>query len=372
MRKYSSVLAALLAMILISVCSASAALRIVEPPPGSAFYIQEDIPLRAELSGQSATEGLRFVWSTAEQGDFATGLAAVARNLSYRTHRLTVRAMSGDSLVSEAATDVTILVRPSQFTLSERNDWHGEVSPRGTAIAFTSWRSGNPEVWTAGLDGRGARQITRQGGWAPSWSNDGRSIVFWSERAGKRDLWLIEMGGGQLAADRLTPGDGFDWMPACSPIDTRVVYCSKRGPRLSLKVLDHAAFDRHEALEVVGPEHHPMFPRWFPNGEELLFTSYSDTLPFLCRVSLLDNRVRRITGHGTEDGDVSPDGRLIVMVRDGELWLHRLEDGAERRLTREGAGALSPRFFPEGSRVLYASSFSGNYDLWILDLPGLD
>ena len=57
------------------------------------------------------------------------------------------------------------------------------------------------------------------------------------------------------------------------------------------------------------------------------------------------------------------------MVRHGELWLHHLEDGYERALTRDSSEPLSPRFSPDGSQVVYASTRSGNYDLWLLDLP---
>ena len=147
---------------------------------------------------------------------------------------------------------------------------------------------------------------------------------------------------------------------------------SKSGARRSLKILDYTTFDQQEPQEVVGPEEFPMFPRWFPGGEELLFTSYRDALPVISRVSLLDRRIQRIGKPGAEDADINPEGKLVVLVRDGNLWLLRMADGLERQLTREGAGALSPRFFPDGSKILFASSVSGNYDLWTLDLPSLD
>jgi hypothetical protein len=346
-------------------------LTILQPQPGQVFYLEESVPLRAVWTGvgDSSAAGLSFVWSSDAGGQVAQSLEGSLRNPGYRVHNLTLTAQRGDSVLALARVSFTVIVRPVQFTLSERTDWDGEVSRSGAMVAFTSFRNGDPEVWTSTIAAKGVTRITYQGGWGPSWTLDGRRLVFWSERAGKRDLWLLELGREQLNARRLTPNTGADWQPACSPVDNRVAFSSKRGSRLSVKVLDLDNPDQ-EPVEVIGPEQHPMFPRWFPGGKELLFTSYSDTLPAVCRVSLADGGVSRITaGAGAEDADVSPDGARIVMVRGGDLWLRRLSDGSERPLTRDHAGALSPRFLTDGNRVLFASTYSGNYDLWLLDLP---
>ncbi|MCE5272412.1 DPP IV N-terminal domain-containing protein [bacterium] len=368
MDKITAACAALTAFVFVSAALAADGLRIVEPRPGTVCYGQEELSLRAEYSGSLPAEGLRFVWSVSGGTVVSEGINASVRALAYRVQTLTVRALAGDSAVARDSLRLTVIQRPEQFTLSERADWEGEVSSRGTLVAFTSFRSGEPEVWTASTASRGVSRITYQGGWAPSWCVDGRTLVFWSERAGVRDLWLLDLGKDQNNARRLTAGDGYDWLPACSPTDSRVAYCSKRGHRLSLKVLDYAA-EGQPPQEVVGPEQHPLFPRWFPDGGSLLFTSYSDSLPVVCKVSLLDGSVSRLAGPGAEDADISPDGSHLVLVRNGSLWLHRLADGYERQLTRDGGAVISPRFFPDGRRVIFASSLSGNYDLWTLDLP---
>ncbi len=371
MKSYSEAAAALAFVIFISSTAAAAGLRIVEPVNGTICFSQEEISLRAELSGGNGAEELHFVWSADGRNILAEGLAASVKNLAYRMQTLTVKAMAGDSVAASDSVKLTVVLRPEQFTLSERADWEGEVSSRGGMVAFTSFRSGEPEIWTASAESRAAGRITYQGGWAPSWTVDNRSLVFWSERAGIRDLWLLELGRDQNSARRLTDGSGYNWMPACSPVDSRVACCSKSGNRRSLRVLDYNAPDRGY-MEAAGPEHHPLFPRWFPDGQSILFTSYSDSLPVVCRVSLADGNVSRLTSPGAEDADISPDGTLLVLVRNGSLWLHRLADGFERQLTRDGGAVISPRFFPDGRKVIFASAFSGNYDLWTLNLPQLD
>jgi len=346
-------------------------LRIVEPAAGAIVYAQENIRLLARWTDETrapAGAGLRYLWSSDADGPLGEGLRISVAGLSYRTHRITLEAVSGDSLLGSAETTVAVIKQPEQFTLSGRNDWEGEFSPGGEQVAYTSFRSGEPEIWVASVVTRASARITYQGGLNPTWSPDGRKLAFWSDRAGGRDVWIVDLTEEQKTAVQLTFESGSEWMPAFSPLDQRLVYVSKNGRRLCLELIET---DNPEAepVEILGPGQQPMFPRWFPDGQSILFTSYSDTLPAVCRLSLQSGAVDRIGRLGAEDADISPDGKLVVMVRQGELWLHRLSDGYERPLTQDRAEPLSPCFSPDGNQVIYASTRSGNYDLWLLDLP---
>lgn len=373
MRKIKFHNSRLLSLILLFVVSGSGfcALEIVEPAAGAIVYGDENIRFLArglDANQLSVEADLRYLWSSDTDGPLAEGLRTSVIGLSYCAHKLTLEAFSGDSLLASVETAITVIKRPEQFTLSERNDWEGEFSPGGEQVAYTSFRSGDAEIWVASMASRAADRITYQGGLAPTWSPDEQRLVFWSDRAGNRDLWLVDLTEEQKTAVQLTFGFGSEWMPAFSPVDERLVYVSKNGRRLSLKMID--TYDPELVpLEILGPSEQPMFPRWFPDGREVLFTSYRDTLPAVCRLSLESGAVVRVSSLGAEDADVSRDGQLVVMVRRGELWLHRLKDGYERPLTRDGAGVLSPRFSPDGRQLIYASTRSGNYDLWLLDLP---
>ncbi|MBN2288361.1 MAG: PD40 domain-containing protein [Candidatus Glassbacteria bacterium] len=348
----------------------AAGLEIVLPAPGQAFYQDQEVACRARWSGEppAAAAEFRYVWSSDVDGRLAEGLETVLRGLSYRTHRLRVEALDGDSVLAGEEVPLVIAASPVQFTLSARNDWEGEFSPRGTMVAFTSFRSGDPEIWTASSNGQGTERITYQGGWGPSWSADGNRLVFWSERAGSRDIWLVNLEDDPKVAEPLVSESCPEWAPVFSPLDSRVVYIAKQQKSLSLKLVD-ADDPERQTVEVVGPEYYPMFPRWLPDASGVIFTSFADSLPVVCQVSLDSGQVARITGPGAEDADISPDGKWLVMVRDRDLWLHRMSDSLERPLTLEKAGAMCPRFSPNGKLVIYGSNRSGNYDLWLLSLP---
>jgi len=59
-----------------------------------------------------------------------------------------------------------------RITFGEGSNESPSYSPNGRHIAFTSTRAGGTQIFTIGRDGRGVRQITREGSNStPSWSN---------------------------------------------------------------------------------------------------------------------------------------------------------------------------------------------------------
>ena len=361
----------LVGLVLQPVLEISAAeLKIIQPARGQVFYQDETVTCQARFFGEvpEVGEQLRYIWSSDVDGRLAEGHETTIGSLSYRLHQLSVEAVNGDTSLAGDTVSLVVVVSPVQFTLSARNDWEGEFSPGGTTVAFTSFRSGDPEIWIATSTGQSTERITYKGGWGPSWSPDGERLVFWSERGGGRDLWLVNLNDSPMIAEPLASKPYPEWTPVFSPLDNRVVFVAKQDKRLSLKLVD-ADDPNLEPVEVVGPEYHPMFPRWMPDASGLVFTSFAESLPVICRVSFDSGMIGRITGPGAEDADISPDGKWLVMVRDQDIWLYRMSDSMERPLTREKSGAMSPRFSPDGKRVIYASHRSGNYDLWLMNLP---
>jgi Tol biopolymer transport system component len=104
----------------------------------------------------------------------------------------------------------------------------GEWSPDGTRIAFEAAIDGNTDVYLVGADGGHLRRLTTEPTLegVPTWSGDGQWIYIASTRAGAiPDIWRISPTGGEPI--RLTRNGGFE--PRESP-DGRYLYYLDRHP----------------------------------------------------------------------------------------------------------------------------------------------
>jgi Tol biopolymer transport system component len=87
----------------------------------------------------------------------------------------------------------------------------GAWSPDGQRIAFDAAIAGNSDVYVVGADGGHPRRLTSEPSIDAtlSWSGDGRSVYFSSTRAGvMADIWRVSPDGGE--AVRITRNGGFE------------------------------------------------------------------------------------------------------------------------------------------------------------------
>lgn len=85
------------------------------------------------------------------------------------------------------------------------NDMEPEVSPDGSAMVFSSDRSGTPEIWLQELDGDGdaigaPRQLTSGSQWAhhPTWNGDNTQVAFSRAINEEVNIWVIDRAGTNL------------------------------------------------------------------------------------------------------------------------------------------------------------------------------
>ena len=341
-------------------------LRIIEPAGTEAVIAGASVRLIGRWSGQA--DGVSFRWSSDVDGPLGEGLESSVEALSYASHNVVLEALKNDTVLASAEVTVHVITSPEQFTLSERTDWEGEFSHSGRQVAYASYRTGDSEVMVADVDSRFAERITFNGGRTPVWSPDGLSLAFWSERSGSRDIWFVDLGQKPREAVQIAKSSAAEWMPAFHPTEQKVAFIAKQDNKLRLMQVEVTPMDT-TVTELVGPEQYPMFPRWRADGAALLFTCFADSLPVLKIFSLENGSLTTIGPAGCEDGDISSDGSRVLLVHGGELYMLTLDDGAMRPLTRESGGVLSPRFAPDGNRAMFATTRSGNYDLWLLNLP---
>jgi len=112
----------------------------------------------------------------------------------------------------DSAGDGTPASRPPASAIaSTRSEDHPNVAANGPSVAFTSNRSGDLEIWSAGQDGSNAVQLTTTGmlpGF-PRWSPDGTRIAFHGDVDGRPAVVVVAAGGGpaeKLMADASDSG----------------------------------------------------------------------------------------------------------------------------------------------------------------------
>lgn len=82
---------------------------------------------------------------------------------------------------------------------SDRWNFHPQISPDGSRLAFQSTRSGLYELWISDRTGAGARQVTHSDGVyksLPRWSPDGTRLAFVSRTADGAALQLVDIATG--------------------------------------------------------------------------------------------------------------------------------------------------------------------------------
>jgi len=236
-------------------------------------------------------------------------------------------------------------------------DFQPAWSPDGTRIAFSSTRSGAPNLYVMDAGGGRVRRLTDAQAWesAPAWSPDGRRIAFESGRDGlsgplgiarrHRSIFRVDADGGGLV--ELVGGPGYSGTPAWSPDGSRLAFVSDRDGGLDVYV---AGADGGGVRRLTRDGAAAGRPAWSRDGTRLAFDS-APTPDAVAEAQLLvvnadGSGERPLVRGGGYQPAWSPDGGWIAFVseRDGhpDLYAARAGGGETVRLTDD----LAPKFWP--------------------------
>jgi Tol biopolymer transport system component len=121
-------------------------------------------------------------------------------------------------------------------------------------------------------------------------------------------------------------------------------------------------------------------PAWAPDGFEVIFCSNRDGSPRLWRIGLQGAAVpRQVPSVGPDSylPAISPRGRLVYVHgdRDMNIWRQPLSNGvgtpdAPVSLIASTARDSNPQYSPDGKRIAFQSSRSGNTEIWLCESDG--
>jgi len=226
-------------------------------------------------------------------------------------------------------------VTPQPILSPDRPDW------RADSIVFQTLVQGVERVAVAREDGSGILVEPQTGSAserAPRWVGSGL-LLDTSELSGSEDLWFREIASG--VTRRLTAFPGMEWTPVPRPGAPGLVYVEGVSPDSGRLVLlpDTASAPLTPiyltpAILIAGE------PDWNPAGDQICFSAAGPNgTRQIWRLSLTDTLAIQLTA----PSPAPPSGPLIDR---------------------------SPRWSPDGTRILFASNRGGLWGVWTVSPQG--
>jgi TolB protein len=172
-------------------------------------------------------------------------------------------------------------------------------SPDGRQIVFhgTAEGASAPDLFVINVDGSNLRRLTTHpdSDTTPTWSPSGTQIAFTSDRTGRPQIYLMNAdgtGGAQRLPIPDAEADRATWAP--SPFN-EIAYSARNGPGYDIKVYDLAT---RQSRQITFSEGSNESPAYSPSGRHLAFTSTRSGLVQVFTIGRDGNGLRQITRTG--------------------------------------------------------------------------
>jgi TolB protein len=167
-------------------------------------------------------------------------------------------------------------------------------SPDGKMLAFTSNRDGNAEIYVVNRDGSNLRRVTTHpmADVTPTWSPTGTQLAFTSDRGGTPQVYIINIDGTGLLRISGEKCDRATWSPA--PLN-EIAYAAQAGGGYEIRIFSFNTRESRSVTDGIGSNESPAFA---PNGRHLAFTSDRTGRPQIYTIARDGTDLRQITTTG--------------------------------------------------------------------------
>jgi TolB protein len=246
----------------------------------------------------------------------------------------------------------------------------------GERLAGTIENRNVKEIYFSDYDGENQRRVTssRSLNGFPAWSPDGRAIAYMSWRRGQPQIFVSHIYEGTL--DEVTKVPGENWTPSWSPDGTRIAFASSRDGNSEIYVANR---DGSNVRRITNNPAIDISPTWSPNGTEIAFTSDRSGSPQIYLVSADGlGTVQRLTSESYCDRPTwspAPFNEIAFASRSGPGFDIKVIDVPTRQVKQltfgEGTNE-SPSFAPNGRHIAFTSTRSGRSQIFVMARDGKD
>ncbi len=260
-------------------------------------------------------------------------------------------------------------------------------SPDGKSLAYSTEpvvdpyaRNVRAELWTADLSTGQSSKLLDGDAVQPSWSPDGTRIAYWANAGGQRDIWTVDARGGTPVA--VTKDAATDWSPEWSPDGAWLYFSSDRGGSMNLW---RVGIDQRSGSPAGAPQ------AITSSLTGIGYARFSADQRRIAIMADISNRELSLAPFDSSGGKVGPE----AAVRSPSLgwcsaspagdWLACTSRGAQEdivlmrpdgsetvRLMDDAPKDRNPTWSPDGTRVSFMSTRSGEWELWTVRKDGSD
>lgn len=252
---------------------------------------------------------------TGDEGDFNTKIAFVVK----KGIKADICTMNYDG------SDLKVITNHHSIIVSPR--W----SPDGRFLAFTSFKSGDPQVYVRDLKSGSEKKIAYFEGLnlCGYWSPDGHKILLTLSKDGNEELYVLEIETQKLK--RLTNNYSIDVSTAWSPDGKRIAFVSNRGGSPQIYTMDA---DGNNVKRITFEGNYNTSPSWSPRGGRIAY-----------------------------EGLINGKYQIFTIDEEGNNLL---------QLTFDTADNESPSWSPSGRQIVYSSRTNSQSRICIMNANGLN
>jgi Tol biopolymer transport system component len=245
-------------------------------------------------------------------------------------------------------------------------------------IAFYSERNAPAEIYTMDVDGSGLKRLTNNNAedQCPAFSPDGSRIAFCSNRDGNYEIYLMNNDGSNLK--RLTSTSQKESQPEWSPDGENIVF--NRWSPNSWEDGDIFIIDADGSNERQLTTHpaNDSRPQWFSNGSKIIFNSKRDGNYEIYTMNADGTNQQRLTNTASNEmfPELSPDTKKIAYALmdfqtfKAEIHVMNADGTGDTLIARGGNITENARWSPDGSKILFQTDRTGNFEIFIMNADG--